>query len=143
MLQAALYMLLSAPVHALSPLPPEAIVKVERSHEGVTVAGSLTAPAGEDHEAAAAGQAWLAVATELTVQGKHEAAYTAATSGVEELGTSYRSGPIRDDTGMKLAAAASQLAAGEVQAAAEVAIEQLGARLTLYETTHGVTIERG
>lgn len=143
MLTAALLVLLSAPAEALSPPIPDAVVKVERTHEGITVTGTLSAPPGEDHELAAAGQAWLGVANELLAQGKADAAYAAATSGVEELGTSYRSGPVRDDTGMKLAAAKAQLAAGEVQAAAEVAIEQLGARLALYEKTHGVTFEQG
>ena len=143
MLTTALLVLLSAPAEALSPPVPDAVGQVERTDEGITVTGSVSAPPGADHQVAAAGQAWHGVASQLLAQGNAEAAYAAATSGVEELGSAYKSGPVRDDTGMKLAAAKAQLAAGEVEAAAEVAIEQLGARLALYEKTHGVSFVQG
>ncbi|GEM_PF-5529177 len=137
----ALWVLLAAPVQALSPPVPDAVVTIERSHEGITVTAHVSAPPGEDHSRAAAGQAWVGVAQALLHAGNAEAAYAAATSGVEELGTPYAAVRVRDDTGMKLKAAAAQHAAGEVQAAAEVAIEQLASRLELYQARYAVSID--
>jgi hypothetical protein len=90
----------------------------------------------QEHEALAGARAWLALGRQRLDAGEAEEALAAARSGITELGRSYRSPAVIDDTKLKLAAADEREEEGELQDTATVALRVLETRTRLYLTAH-------
>ena len=89
-----------------------------------------------DHRALAGARAWEQLATAFASDGQHDAAVTAARRGIEELGDSYFSEVVIDDTDLKLFAADERLEAGALADGAEGLRRVLSSRLEQYVAAH-------
>jgi hypothetical protein len=97
-------------------------------------AGEVTVREGsaQAHEALAGARAWLALGRRRLEAGEAGPAYAAALSGIEELGDSYWTPDVIDDTSLKLAAAEDR----PEPDAAEVALRVLEIRAGIYLQAH-------
>lgn len=116
------------------------VVSEERAADGRSAVGELVladgaSPASDDRRAAAA-RAWLAIAGACVDDGDGEAAYRAASTGLDELGDAYLGDEVEDDTTLKLLAAEDAHANGAAHAPTAM-VRVLSDRLAMYVDAQG------
>lgn len=122
-----------------------ATVREERAAGGRSAVGEVVlaegvSPRADDHRAAAA-RAWLAIAEAWVEAGDRDAAYRAASSGLDELGGAYVDDEVEDDTSLKLLAAEDGYSSGAAHAATAM-VRVLSDRLTMYVDAQGGRVLR-
>lgn len=110
-------------------------VREEREQDGRAAVGEVVladgaSPQADDQRAAAA-RAWLAIARALIDEGDADAAYRAASRGVDELGDAYLGEEVEDDTTLKLLAAEDGHRSGAAHAGTAM-VRVLSDRLAMY-----------
>ncbi len=119
----------------------------ERAHEGhrasatVLVRHSDSPPGGTSpHLKLAGSRAWLALSSQRAAAQDWSGAVACAQAGLDELGRSYVSRGVYDDSDLKLGVAQDQLKRGDAQNAAGVLLDVLTARIALYVKLHADAI---
>lgn len=95
----------------------------------------------EEHKGLAGARAWLALGRQKLDAGEAAEALAAARSGIDELGRSYSTSAVIDDTSLKLAAADEREEDGELEHAATIALRVLETRTRIYLTAHPEVVD--
>jgi hypothetical protein len=118
-------------------------VREEREHDGERATGVVrTDQPGPDAQRLAGAVASARLGRRLLAAGDAEGAIAAARAGLEEAGEVPFGPEVKDDTGLKLAAAEDRLADGHAVDAAEVMLDMLDIRAELHaRTQHAVILD--
>ena len=119
----------------------------ERAHEGHRASATVLvrhsdSPAGgtSPHLKLAGSRAWLALSSQRAAAQDWSGAIACAQAGLDELGRSYATRGVYDDSDLKLGVAQDQLKRGDAQNAAGILLDILAARIALYVKLHADTI---
>lgn len=119
----------------------------ERAHEGHRASATVLvrhsdSPAGRTspHLKLAGSRAWLALGSQRAAAQDWSAAVACAQAGLDELGRSYATRGVYDDSDLKLGVAQDQLKRGDAQNAAGVLLDILAARIALYVKRYADTV---
>ena len=122
-------------------------LRVERELGGASATGEVLLrgpkPSPSDdlpHKALAGSRAWLSLAEARFDADDIEGAIACAQNGLDELGASYTTPSVTDDTSLLLLMAKDQIKQGRAEAGAKRLLKVLRERIGLYEGLHEATL---
>jgi hypothetical protein len=114
------------------------------SAEGeVVVKGSKSSVLVEvPHEVLAGSKAWLSLGEARFDEGDLDGTITCVRKGLDELGDSYRSREVTDDSSLSILMAEDKIQQGRADSGARQLLDALRGRIDQYERLHKETIEK-